>query len=181
MGNIIASMQKKLTHIDNLEPTPQIKELTSLQVDLIKKTWEIPNAKPFDSGEKILFIYFERYPHNQEKFSAFKNTPLLSLKGTPGFRTHASRIMNVFSSVIDALDKDPELKGIKRIVAEVGRSHARRRISKKAFNELREVLVEVLSDVCQLDADGAVAWITLLDILYHIIFECLDGRSDQFD
>lgn len=80
MGNIIASMQKKLTHIDNLEPTPQIKELTASQVELIKKTWEIPNAKPFDSGEKILFIYFERYPHNQEKFSAFKNTPLLSLK-----------------------------------------------------------------------------------------------------
>lgn len=73
-------MQKKLTHIDNLEPTPQIKELTAAQVDLIKKTWEIPNAKPFDSGEKILFVYFERYPHNQEKFSAFKNTPLLSLK-----------------------------------------------------------------------------------------------------
>lgn len=80
MGNIIASMQKKLTHIDNLEPTPQMKELTAVQVDLIKKTWEIPNAKPFDSGEKILFVYFERYPHNQEKFSAFKNTPLLSLK-----------------------------------------------------------------------------------------------------
>lgn len=41
--------------------------------------------------------------------------------------------------------------------------------------------MEVLSDVCQLDDDGAVAWNALLDILYHIIFECLDGRLEQFD
>jgi hypothetical protein len=34
------------------------------------------------------------------------------------FRAHASRIFNVFSSVIDALDKDPDLKAIKRIIAE---------------------------------------------------------------
>jgi len=40
------------------------------------------------------------------------------LQGTPGFRAHASRIFNVFSSVIDALDKDPELITIKKIVAE---------------------------------------------------------------
>ena len=40
------------------------------------------------------------------------------LQGTPGFRAHASRIFNVFSSVIDALDKDPEFIAIKKIVAD---------------------------------------------------------------
>lgn len=39
-------------------------------------------------------------------------------QGTPGFRAHASKIFNVFSCVIDALDKDPDLKGIKKIIAE---------------------------------------------------------------
>lgn len=34
------------------------------------------------------------------------------------WRAHASKIMNVFSSVVDALDKDPELVAIKKIVAE---------------------------------------------------------------
>lgn len=53
---------------------------------------------------------------------------------------------NVFSSVIDALDKDPEMKGIKRIVAEVGRSHARRRISKKAFNVMNNITSIVTSN-----------------------------------
>lgn len=56
---------------------------------------------------------------------------------------------NVFSSVIDALDKDPELKGIKRIVAEVGRSHARRRISKKAFNVMNNITSIVTFIYCE--------------------------------
>lgn len=41
-----------------------------------------------------------------------------TLQGTPGFRAHASRIFNVFCSVIDALDKDPDMYATKKIVAE---------------------------------------------------------------
>lgn len=42
------------------------------QVDVIKKTWEIPASKPLDSGETILFLFLEKFPHNQQKFAAFK-------------------------------------------------------------------------------------------------------------
>ena len=75
MGNIV---QKKDTSIE----TPSMKTLTDLQIEIIKKTWEIPNAKTLDSGELILFRFFEKYPENQNSFVAFKNTPLLSLKGS---------------------------------------------------------------------------------------------------
>lgn len=51
-----------------------------------------PN-QPLDSGEKILYTFLEKYPYNQEKFAAFKNTPIIMLKGTPGFRNHANQIM----------------------------------------------------------------------------------------
>lgn len=77
----------------------------------------IPNAKPLDSGERILFTFLERNPHQMVYFQSFKNTPLLLLKvnngflawnssfliqfrilqGTPGFRSHASKIMWVSS------------------------------------------------------------------------------------
>lgn len=63
-----------------MEPTPEFKELTQQQVDIIRKTWETPSAKPCDSGMHILYIFFERFPHNQQKFYAFKNTPLENLK-----------------------------------------------------------------------------------------------------
>lgn len=51
------------------------------------------HAQPIDTGEKILYTYLERFPHNQQRFAAFKNTPIIMLKGTPGFRSHANKIM----------------------------------------------------------------------------------------
>lgn len=39
------------------------------------------SSKPLDSGEKILYMYFEKFPQNQQQFAAFRNTPLMMLKG----------------------------------------------------------------------------------------------------
>lgn len=69
------------------------------------------------------------------KFAAFRNKPLADLKaswylfggrsiymklfqGKPTFRSHASRIFNVFDSVIDCLDKDPDNTEIQKIIAD---------------------------------------------------------------
>lgn len=38
--------------------------------------------------------------------------------GKPVFRSHASRIFNVFDSVIDCLDNDPEGTEIPKIIAD---------------------------------------------------------------
>jgi len=160
--------------------TPSMKELTPKEVEIIQESWKIICAKAMDSGELIFYTFLKRFPEHQQKFAAFRDKPLAELKGTAAFRAHASRILNVFSSVIDALDKDAEMKGIKTIVADVGRTHLKRRISKKSQNDLRGVLVEILTSVCTLDAEGLTAWSKLLDIFFHIMFECLDGRSDQF-
>lgn len=103
MGNIISSLHHRIVKSEDI-PTPPLHSLTESQVEIVKRTWEIPAAKvsfyvqtlsqvilstpthctfsqPLDSGEKILYLYFERFPHNQQKFSAFRNTPLLMLKG----------------------------------------------------------------------------------------------------
>lgn len=44
------------------------------------------------------------------------------------------------------------------------------------FQELRVIIVEVLSDICHLDEEGVLAWNNLLDTVYHVLFECLDGK-----
>lgn len=62
---------------------------------------------------------------------------------------------------------------IVKILNEMGKSHKRRGISKKAFVELRGVIVELLSQVCHLDDEGAEAWNCLLDTVYHVIFSNL--------
>lgn len=100
MGNVVRSVQNRIVKSEEV-PTPPLQSLTESQVEIVKRTWEIPAAKvsvcasfndvpskpfsapsqPLDSGEKILYLYFERFPHNQQKFSAFRNTPLIMLKG----------------------------------------------------------------------------------------------------
>ncbi|CAG9797081.1 unnamed protein product [Chironomus riparius] len=176
MGNVI---KRRARDYDNYS-TPEICELTFDEIDLIQRTWKVPAIKQHDTAEKIFYTYLEKFPDNQQVFQAFRNTPLLMLKGTPGFRAHASRIFNVFSSVIDALDKDPEFIAIKKIVADVGRSHAKRQIKKRSYVELRIVILDSLTDMCKLDDDGIVAWSKLLDIIYHVLFECIDGNDYQF-
>lgn len=59
---------------------PMMTSLTPQQIAIIQSTWEIPAKNPLDAGEAILLAFFEKYPKNIEKFQAFKNTPLLSLK-----------------------------------------------------------------------------------------------------
>lgn len=64
-------------------------DITSQQIKIIKTTWAIPAANPEDSGEAVLLAFFEKYPHNQEYFKAFKNVPLETLK------VHAKKKFNL--------------------------------------------------------------------------------------
>lgn len=65
------------------------------------------------------------------------------------------------------------MEEIVKILNEMGKSHKRRGISKKAFIELRVVIVEILLQACHLDDEGTEAWNCLLDTVYHVIFSNL--------
>lgn len=80
MGNVLKTIHGRIIVVEDI-PTPPMRELTMNQVNIIKTTWEIPAAKPLDTGEKILYTFLEKYPHNQLRFQAFKNTPIIMLKG----------------------------------------------------------------------------------------------------
>lgn len=54
--------------------------LSARQIQIVKDTWEVPKKDLEGSGQAILFRYFEKYPHNQQKFAAFKNHQLDALK-----------------------------------------------------------------------------------------------------
>ncbi|CRL02393.1 CLUMA_CG015163, isoform A [Clunio marinus] len=162
-------------------PTPSLHVLTPEEIVLVKDSWKIPSANAVDSAELIFYTFLSRYPEHQKRFVRFKDKPLNELKGSPFFRAHASRIYNVFDSVIDGIGKDPENKEVMSFIAESGIFHAKKKVTKQAHAELRVVLVEILNDVCKLDEKGNVAWSKLLDIFYHVMFECIDGRSEQFN
>lgn len=108
-------------------------KLTEAQIHDIIESWKIPAMNPIDAGEIILYKFFEKYPDNQQKFGKFKNVPLSQLKGTPAFRAHASRVVNMFSSTVDCLRLPGGWEEIPNLWREVGESHNRRKISKASF------------------------------------------------
>lgn len=76
MGVIIAKVFKK-----EREPiAPEFIAPTQAQQRIIKETWEVPKKNLTDSGELILFKFLDMFPKNQEKFPAFNNVPLLSVR-----------------------------------------------------------------------------------------------------
>lgn len=76
MGVIIGKVFAK----DKEPETPEFIAPTPAQIQIIKETWEIPKAHLTDTGEYILFRFLDDFPKNQNKFEAFSNVPLLSLK-----------------------------------------------------------------------------------------------------
>ncbi|XP_037038743.1 globin CTT-VIIA [Bradysia coprophila] len=149
--------------------------VTPDQIDIIKTTWKIPAANPIDSGEVILLKFFEKFPHNQQKFLAFKNLPLESLKGSKSFRTHAGRVVTVINDAIVALDSPDATKQLEEMWGKIGETHSKRKISKESFNELKVVIFEVLTAVCSLDATQQKAWSDLFDVVYSLIFKKYDN------
>lgn len=150
--------------------------LTAAQVQIIKDSWEVPKKNPTDSGEAILLRFFEKYPHNQQKFHSFKNIPLSSLKGSAGFRSHANRIMVVFQNAMDAFDSDDVMGTLVNLWTPVAESHAKRHITKESFNELKDVILEVMTAVCSLNEEQQQAWVVLFENVYTIVFPILGDK-----
>lgn len=85
-------------------------------------------------------------------------------------------IRNIFGIAIDCLGKQGGIEEIVRVLNEMGKNHRRRGIPKKAFVELRVIVIEVLSQVCHLDDEGKEAWNDLIDVVYHVLFTNLDDK-----
>jgi hypothetical protein len=50
--------------------------------------------------------------------------------------------MNIFAVAIDSLDKEDGMSEITRMVADVGRSHQKKRLTKKAYNVIINLFIE---------------------------------------
>ncbi|KAI9579928.1 cytoglobin-1-like [Glossina fuscipes] len=146
--------------------------MNSDEVYEIKRTWEIPATTPTESGVAILIRFFTKYPSNLQKFSTFKDMTLDELKNNPRFKAHANRIMKVFDDSIKTLDDN--CSHLEEIWTKIAQSHFNRQIEKQSFNELKEVILEVLVAACNLNDQQTEIWLKLLDFVYEIIFKTID-------
>ncbi|KAL9889526.1 cytoglobin-2-like [Glossina fuscipes] len=142
------------------------------EISEIKKTWEIPAASPTESGVAILIQFFTKYPSNLEKFSTFRDMTLEELKESPRLKAHANRVIKVFDDSVQVLDDDSSQ--LEEIWVKVTQSHFNRQIEKQSFNELKEVILEVLTAACSLNDQQIEIWVKLMDFIYDIIFRTID-------
>lgn len=62
------------------EKSKKMSSLTAKQVSEIVETWQIPAENLYDSGEYILYRFFEKNQDYQTYFKKFKYTALEELK-----------------------------------------------------------------------------------------------------
>lgn len=151
--------------------------MNSDEVAVIKKTWEIPVATPTDSGAAILMQFFTLYPSNLEKFP-FSDVPLEQLSSNARFRAHAGRIIRVFDDSIKVLGQDGDLEKLDEIWTKIATSHIPRQISKESYNQLKSVILEVLTAACNLSETQAQVWSKLVNHVYDIIFRAIDDDGN---
>ncbi|EDV94939.1 globin-2B [Drosophila grimshawi] len=147
------------------------------EVQMIKKTWEIPVATPTDSGAAILTAFFNRHPSSLEKFP-FRDVPLAELPTNSRFRAHASRIIRVFDDSIRVLGQDDAEEKLEEIWTKVAVNHIPRQISKESYNNLKEVVLEVLTAACNLNESQVQSWTKLVNHVYDILFKSINDDGD---
>lgn len=55
------------------------------------------------------------------------------MQGTPGFRSHAGRVVSVFHETVNSLNNENYVEKIESIWNRIGDSHNRRKISRQSF------------------------------------------------
>lgn len=87
--------------------------------------------------------------------------------------------MKVFQAAVDAFDSsDPEAR-LQQVWTKVAVTHSHHKIEQDAFNELRDVVLEVMTNLCAMDESQQEAWGVLFDVAYAIVFHKLEEIYQQ--
>lgn len=84
--------------------------------------------------------------------------------------------MNLFQSAIDCFDTDDVVGNLHKNFAVMARSHASRNTRKISFFELRGILLDVLTEACNLNEEQREAWRIFYNCAVNIIF----GKFDEY-
>lgn len=102
---------------------------------------------------------------------------LFIFQGTPGFRTHATRMMTVLQTAIDTFETEDVAGNLKKNFYPMAMSHAKRKTAKHTFFELREIVLEGLTEMYHLTEEQQEAWLVFYNCIINIIF----GKFDDYN
>lgn len=87
--------------------------------------------------------------------------------------------MNLFQGAIDCLDTDDVVVNLHNNFKLMASNHARRVTPKGAFFELRGVLLDVLTEACNMNEEQREAWTVFYNCGLNIIFNKFDEYNAQ--
>ncbi|KAF3419978.1 hypothetical protein E2986_14097 [Frieseomelitta varia] len=156
--------------------------LTERQKKLVQNTWAVVRKDEVASGiavmttslrldsTKFFCRFFKKYPEYQRYFPAFKDTPLNELPANKRFQAHCASVITALNNVIDSLH-DPAL--MEASLISLAERHKNRGQTKEEFQNLKEVMLEVLRQALgkQYTPEVAEAWSKTLDGLFTKIYQ----------
>lgn len=138
MGITQSSKSYDLPYIPDNKPqasNEKSPELTDLQTELIRGSWEKVKTNKKYHGERLFHKLFDVAPHLQELF------PFGSDLTNPMFTMHALNIMNTLDLAVQNLDK---LDILVPKLRELGQMHAAFELTEVEFQYVGESLIWVL-------------------------------------
>ncbi|KAG6803880.1 globin 1 [Apis mellifera caucasica] len=144
--------------------------LTERQKKLVQNTWAVVRKDEVASGIAVMTAFFKKYPEYQRYFTAFMDTPLNELPANKRFQAHCAGVITALNNVIDFLH-DPGLMEAS-LIGLVER-HKKRGQTKEEFQNLKEVMLEVLRQALgkQYTPEVAEAWNKTLDMMFGKIYQ----------
>lgn len=90
-------------------------------------------------------------------------------------------MQEVIQTAIDCLDTDDVALNLRKTFLPMGISHARRSTPKISFFELRGIILDVLTDACNLNEEQREAWTVFFNCAINLIFNDFDQYNAQME
>lgn len=154
-------------------PNP-VSGLTQRDIYNVQKTWALAYKDRIGTGMELMKRFFDAYPENRNFFQSFKDMGHEEMQANNQFRAHVVNLMTALNNTIEHLAQ-PDI--VTAMMTKLGDSHAKRKITSKNFNELKEVLVKLLIDAVHLNKECLLSWDRTVTFLYKIILPQLETTT----
>ncbi|XP_045771914.1 myoglobin-like [Maniola jurtina] len=150
--------------------------LTRREIYAVQKSWIPVYANNVAVGSELLKRYFRAYPEGKQFFRMIKDLNEEQYDSNIQFRAHVISLMTSLNLAVNTLNQ-PEVVAV--LMKKLGESHAKRKIQKKDFQDLKGVIVKMFIEVLKLDDATLGAWVKTIEFWYKNIFETLTTAESQ--
>ncbi|XP_028161668.1 globin-2 A chain-like [Ostrinia furnacalis] len=144
--------------------------LSRRDVYKIKTSWAVMYADAEKYGMELFFGLFRLNPETKTFFKTIRHLSEEEIKQSVQFRAHVINLMTSLHTAVMHLHQ-PEL--VIALMNKLGETHKKRRVETKHFNQLKEVLANILTNQMNANEELVASWVRFVNFIYRHIFDKL--------